>query len=354
MTGKEEIDLLEALTSTPGVPGREERIRAVIHGFLNGHRILDDLRVDALGSLIGIRRPRPRAGVRCAPKRVLVAAHMDQIGFLVSHVSDKGFLRLHPVGAFDIRTLVSQRVRVCTEEGEDLPGIVMPEGHPIHTSSEEELSKTPKMSQLFVELGLPADVVLAKVRLGDMVVLDAPFRDLGDTVTGSAMDNRVGCWALLRALARLESHNCEIHAVWTAQEELGSRGAEPVSFGIDADFGISCDTTVSCELPGVPEEEHITRMGKGVSLQIADSSTLADMELVRQVEAIALDLSIPCQRSLMLGGGQDGAMIQRSGEGVRTIVLSCPVRYLHTSSELVHKGDLESYERLLTELLGSL
>jgi len=354
MTEDTQMLLLEKLVSTPGVPGREERIRAVIERCLTERNLVDDIRVDALGSLIGIRRSRPKDKGTADPLRILVAAHIDQVGFLVSHISERGFLRLHPVGAFDARTLVSQRVKVCTEAGEDFTGFLMLQGHPVHTAPEDDRNKVPKLPDLFVDLGLPAEKVLAKVQLGDMVVFDTPFADLQNSVAGPGMDNRVGCWALLQALEALDTHNCEIHVVFTAQEELGSRGAQPASFGIQADIGISCDTVACCDVPGVSEEQYVACMGDGVSLLVADSSALADMSLVRKLETTATECNIRSQRSLMLGGGQDGAMIQRSRFGVRTVCLSCPVRYMHTSNELVSKSDLESYHCLLTELLETL
>jgi len=349
------MDLLETLTQTPGVPGRESRVRAVIAAHVKATAVLDELRTDALGSLIGVRHARPAAGhSEGRPTRVLVAAHMDAIGFLVSHISDAGFLRVHPVGSFDPRTLFARRVTVCGASGVDLPGVLNPVGRPIHTASAEELRRLPEIGEFFVDLSLPGDVVREKVELGDMIVLDSPFSVVGRSTVAPNLDDRVGCWALMRALEGLDRHNCEIHAVWTAQEELGSRGAQPVSFGIEADIGIVCDTIVCCEIPGIPEEQHITRPGNGLSLQIADSSSIADPVLVRRIEQIARDADIRCQRSLMLGGGQDGAMIQRSRGGVRTAVLSCPVKYMHTASEMAHRDDLAAYPDLLARILTEL
>ncbi|MGO9518218.1 MAG: M42 family metallopeptidase [Candidatus Korobacteraceae bacterium] len=349
------MQLLERLTQTPGVPGREHRIRAVIEAYLKEQKIFDELRTDVMGSLIGVRRPRPAVGApKGDPTRVLVAAHMDQIGFLVSHISEDGFLRAHPVGSFDTRNLFARRVTVCAGSGDDLPGVMNPAGRPIHTASGEELKKIPELGDFFIDLSLPGDAVKQRVELGDMIVLDGPFGEVGESIVSQALDNRVGCWALIRAMECLSSHNCEIYAVWTAQEELGSRGAEPVSFGIEADIGISCDTTVCCKIPGVLSEHHITLPGKGVSIQIADSSTIADASLVKDLENIARENGINCQRSLMLGGGQDGAKIQRSRRGVRTVVLSCPVKYLHTVTEMVHRDDLASYRDLLARYLSTL
>ncbi len=349
------MDLLETLTQTPGVPGRESRVRAVIDAHVKAKAVFDELRTDALGSLIGVRRARPVGGrAQGRPTRVLVAAHMDAIGFLVSHILDAGFLRVHPVGSFDPRTLFARRVTVCGASGVDLPGVLNPVGRPIHTAGAEELRRVPELREFFVDLSLPGDEVRGKVELGDMIVLDSPFAAVGHSVVAPNLDNRVGCWALIRALEGLDHHNCEIHAVWTTQEELGSRGAQPVSFGIEADIGIACDTAVCCDIPGIPEEQHVTKPGGGISLQIADSSTIADPGLVLRIEQIARGAGIRSQRSLMLGGGQDGAMIQRSRGGVRTAVLSCPVKYMHTAAEIAHRDDLAAYPDLLGRILTEL
>lgn len=349
------MDLLERLVNTPGVPGREGAIRDVIEAHARQAGVFDEIATDALGSLVCIRRPRPRDGGPVAmPRRVLLAAHMDQIGFLVSHVSKEGYLRLHPVGAFDPRTLFAHRVQVVTAGGETIAGVMNPPGRPIHTAPPEDLKKIPELETFYVDTGLAPDEARARIAKGDMVVLDGPFHRLGRYVAGGGLDNRVGCWALLRAMEALQFHDCEIHCAWTAQEELGSRGAGPVAFAAEADIGISCDTTVCCEVPGVEEENHVTEAGNGVALQVADSSTLSDMGLVRDMERVAQQQGIKCQRSLMLGGGQDGALIQRARCGVRTIVLSCPVKHLHTATELVHVDDLASYPALLAAYLGSL
>ena len=349
------MDLLHRLTQAHGVPGREQDVRAVIESHVRRLGLFDEIRVDAIGSLIGVRRPRPAGGKSSArPTRVMVAAHMDQIGFLVSHVAKDGHLRLHPVGSFDPRTLFATRVLVHASSGEKLAGVMNPVGRPIHTASADELRRVPDLADVVVDLGLAPAIVRDQVRLGDMVVFDAPFTEAGDSFVAPALDNRIGCWALIRALEDLGPHDCEIHAVWTAQEELGSRGAGPASFSIDADIGIACDTTVCCDTPGIPDEQHVTIAGAGVSLQVADSSTLADMALLRDVEGVASERGIKVQRSLMLGGGQDGALIQRSRSGVRTIVFSCPVKYLHTAAEMVHRDDLASYRDLLAAYLSTL
>jgi len=347
------MELLEKLTQTPSVPGREDRIRQVIEEYITQQNLFDEIHTDAMGSLHGIRKPRPAGDPSEKPLRVMLAAHMDQIGFMVSHVAEDGTLRVNPVGGFDMRNLFARRVRVCTSSG-DLPGVMNPSGKPIHIASAEEKKNIPEIQDFFIDLGLSPEAAKEKVKIGDMVVLDGPFSEVGDSVVSQCLDNRVGCWAVIRAMEKLKNHNCEIHAVWTVQEEVGLRGAMPAAYAVQPDIGLSCDTTLCCRIPGVPPEQHITIPGDGVCLKVMDSSTIPDIKLVEELEAIAQANGIKCQRGLLPRGGQDGAMIQRSRAGVRTAVFACPVKYIHTITEMSHKDDLASYPALLAAYLEQL
>jgi len=348
------MDLLATLTQTPSVPGREARVREVIENHVRQAGLFDEIRTDAMGSLIGIRRPRPKDGGTIEkPLKVMLAAHMDQIGFLVSHIDENGFLRVNPVGGFDARNLFARQVRVCTAGG-DLPGVMNPSGRPIHIATADEKTKVPEINEFFIDIGMTGETVKERVKIGDMVVLDGPFQEVGDSVISQCLDNRVGCWAQIRALEKLQHHDCEIHAAWTVQEEVGLRGAMPAAYDIAPDLGISCDTTLCCKIPGVPDEQRVTVPGDGVCLKVMDSSTIADIGLLEDIEAVAARQGIKCQRGVLPRGGQDGAMIQRSRSGVRTAVFACPVKYIHTVTEMVHKVDLESYPELLAAYLQQL
>ncbi len=348
------MKLLQTLTQTPSVPGREDRIRQVILDYVTEHKLFDHVTVDSMGSLIGLRKPRSENGKASArPLKVMLAAHMDQIGFLVRHIDEQGYLRLNPVGGFDARNLFARKVRVCTSHG-DFPGTMNASGKPIHIASESEKKKIPEVTEFFVDLGMTGDQVRSKVLIGDMVVLDGPFEEVGDSVVSQCLDNRVGCWAQIKAIEALQHHNCEIHAVWTVQEEVGLRGAQTAAFGVEPDIGVACDTTLCCKTPGIPDEDRVSVAGDGVCLHVMDSSMISDIGLVEQFEAVAKANSIKCQRAVLPRGGQDGAMIQRSRSGVKTIALACPVKYIHTVTEMTHKDDLNSYHTLLTAWLKSL
>ncbi|MCP4511836.1 MAG: M42 family metallopeptidase [Fuerstiella sp.] len=348
------MDLLETLTQTPSVPGREGRIRKVVEAHIRAAELFDEIHTDAMGSLIAYRRARPENGAEVtSPRKVMLAAHMDQIGFLVRHIDEKGFLRVNPVGGFDTRNLFARGVRVCTRDG-DLSGVMNPGGRPIHIATDDEKKKVPIIGDFFVDLGLESDDVNGRVQIGDMVVLDGPFREVGDYVVSQCLDNRVGCWAQIRAMENLKHHSCDIYAAWTVQEEVGLRGAMAAAFGIAPDIGVACDTTLCCRTPGVPEEDRVSVPGDGVSLHVMDSSMISDMGLIEDIEAVAAGQGIKCQRAILPRGGQDGAVIQRSRSGVRTVSFACPVKYIHTVTEMSHKTDLASYPRLLTAWLETL
>ncbi len=342
------MDLLERLTQLPGIGGREHRVRDLILGEVEG--LFDTVRTDAMGSVIGVRQPRGGGGGG-RPLKVMLAAHMDQIGFMVRHVDDKGFLRVNAVGGFDTRNLFARLVTVCAAGG-DLPGVLNPGGRPTHIASDEDRKKVPELSDLCIDLGLPADQVKQRVRIGDMVVIHAPFTRVGDTVVAQALDNRVACWIAIRALQMLEQHACEIHCVFTVQEEVGLRGAGTAAFGIEPDVGIAIDTTLCVDIPNVPDDQRVTEQGAGAALTVMDSGSIADLSVLDEFEHVAQQRNIRHQRSILPRGATDASTIQRARTGAKTFTLSCPTRYIHTITEMVHLNDLHACRDLLAAYLG--
>ncbi len=352
------MELLEQLTQTPAIAGREELMRQVI--LAETKNLFDETYVDAMGSLIGIRQPRPQKGKKAgrsskkSPLKVMLAAHMDQIGFAVRHVGDNGFLRVQNVGGFDPRNLFARLVTVCTEK-EQLPGVMNPGGRPVHIATEEDRRKIPEIADLVVDLGLPAKEVQRKVKIGDMVVIRAPFTRVGKTVVAQAMDNRVACWVAIRAIQKLErltGHSCEIYCAFTTQEEVGCRGAGPASFSIEPDIAISLDTTLCVDTPGVPQEQRVTQQGGGAGLLVMDSSMISDIDLLHEMERLAKRKRIKHQRTILPRGGNDGGNVQRAASGRRVIAVVCPTRYIHTVTEMVYTDDLYACRDLLAAFLA--
>jgi endoglucanase len=349
-----DYDLLKRLSETPGVPSREERIRAVVLEAMRP--LVDEVRVDAMGNAVG--RKRGRGGPDTAgngsgyPRRVMIAAHMDEIGFLVRHVDKDGFLRLQPVGGFDPKTLVAQRVQVLATNGSILHGVLMPSGgKPPHLMQPGEHPKPPQVEDFFVDVGLSGEQAKEAVELGDMVTLDRTAELVGHQVVGKCLDDRVGVFVMLEALRALREHQVEIIAVATVQEEVGLRGATTAAFGVEPDVGVALDVTLAMDIPGVEEHDRVSQLGEGVAIKVMDSSSISDPRLVRHFRDLARREQIPFQMEVLPRGGTDAGAMQRARAGIPVITLSIPTRYVHTPNEMVGEGDVEAAIQLLARYL---
>ena len=336
------IELLKELCQTPGIPGREERLRTIVRRELSS--LVDEMRVDALGNLIAVKR---NAG---APK-LMIAAHMDEIGFVVSHIDkEKGWLRLVPLGGHDPRNMISQRVLVSTANG-DLPGILFPGLKPPHIASDEDRKKQPAVSEFFVDLGLQGERVREQVNIGDMVTLQREFAESGDCLSSKAMDDRLALYIMIEAVRRAQNSGFEVYAVATVQEEIGLRGALTSGYGIHPDVAIALDVTLAVDVPGVPEHEHVTKLGNGTAIKIMDSSAIAHPKLTAYLRSLADGRGIKWQHEILPRGGTDAGAIQRVHAGVAVGTLSIPTRYIHSSVELVHREDVEATIALLAAFI---
>jgi endoglucanase len=331
-------DLLRQLSEVTAVPGREDRMRAVVAERMRP--LVDELSIDVMGNLIGVKQGS-------GSRNVMIAAHMDEIGFYVKFIDDLGFLRLQPVGGFDPRQMFAQRVRVTTRQGEVLPGVLAYATKPAHILTPEEQKEPPKIEQFFVDVGLPVEEVKTRVELGDMVTMDRACLPCGDGFIGKAMDNRVGVFWMLEALRGLASHEVTIHAVATVQEEVGLRGAGTSAFAINPDVAIALDTTLACDHPGPTAADSVTKLGEGVAIKILDSSLICHPRLVDHFRDVARRHGIPHQMEILPRGGTDAGAMQRIRGGIASITLSMPTRYIHTVNEMVHRDDVSAGVRLL-------
>lgn len=345
------IKLLKNLCETPGIPGREERVRDLISNEIKG--LFDSMTTDAMGSLICTRKA---SGTRKKPTRIMIAAHMDEIGFYVRHIDDKGFLWVNSAGGFDPRNLFSRRVLVCCDGG-DYEGVMNPGGKPIHISSAEERKKVPELEEFFIDLGMDAKDVQKKVKIGDFIVMHEPFIEQPKKVVSKALDNRIACFVAIEAMRKIvkakTKHTCELVVVFTVQEEVGLRGATTAANAVQADIGIGLDTTLACDTPGIPDNQSVTKHGSGVGIMIQDSSMIGDYKLINELCVVGDKKKIPYQRTILGRGGQDGAAIQRSGNGARCGSIVCGTRYIHTVTESVDKKDLQSAIDLLAAWIAT-
>ena len=341
------LDLLKRLCETPGIPGYEERIREIVIPELR--ETCDEVSTDALGNVIGIKRG---AGVQGgAPRKVMLAAHMDEIGFMVSHVDDRGFLRLQPLGGFDPRALFQQRVMVHAQDGQSYRGVLAPAAKPAHLLSEAERDKAPKLQELYVDLAMPGERVKQAVAAGDMITLDRTVEEVGDCVIGKAFDDRISVFIMIEALRALRQASCDIYAVATTQEEVGLRGAQTSAYAIEPDISVALDVTLAMDLPGAADQEQITRLGAGTAIKLMDSSSISNPKLVRAFRETAEREGIKYQMEILPRGGTDAGAMQRARAGSAAITLSTPTRYVHTVNEMAHKEDVQASITLLARFL---
>ena len=338
------LPLLKSLSEAPGVPGREERVRKILERECAG--LFDEVKTDPMGNLIATKKAK---GAKA--RRVLLACHIDEIGFYVRHVDDKGFVRVQNVGGFDTRNLLARRVLVQASSGEDLVGLMNPGGRPIHIAKDEDKKKIPEINDFMVDLCIPAEQVKKKVRIGDPVTLIQEFSEIGDCVSGKCLDNRIAAFVAIEAVKKAASLKYEVILAATVQEEVGCRGAGPAAYATQPDIAIAIDTTLCVDTPGVPEDERVTKQGDGCALTILDSMTISDRGMIDEFEALAKKREIPFQLSILPKGGTDAGPMQRSRGGFRAITLSVPTRYIHTVTECTHKRDLQSAIDLLAAWL---
>lgn len=342
------MELLKKLVQSSGVPGREEKIRALIKEEFK--EITDEVNVDTLGNVIGLKKGNGREGNYGSAKKIMLAAHMDEIGFMVRHIDKNGFLRLQPLGGFDARSLVAQRVVVHGRE--ELVGNLLPSTKPPHMLTEEEAKKKLEVKDFFVDLGLDGDSVKELVRIGDPVTLKQEFQRIGKTYSSKSMDNRVGVYVMIEAIKQLEHHEMDVYLVATSQEEVGLRGAKTSAYGINPDISITLDTTIANDIPGSKEEESVTKLGEGAAIKIMDSASISNYKVVEALRSLAEDKKISYQMEILARGGTDAGAIQQNKSGIPTAAISIPARYVHTVNEMVHENDINAAVKLLKDFLS--
>ncbi len=335
------VELLKKVCQTPGAPGFEQPIRTLILKQLDG--LTDKVSVDAMGNIIALKKGRER-------QRVMVAAHMDEISFIVTHIDDEGFLRFHPLGGFDPKTLTSQRVIVHGRR--DLVGVMG--SKPIHIMKEEERKKQVPIGDYFIDLGMPKEEVEKYVAIGDPVTRQRDLIEMGECVNSKSLDNRVSVFILLETLRNLQDKDLpyDLYAVFTVQEEVGLRGAISATHRVDPDFGFGLDVTIAFDVPGANAHEKVTQLGKGTAIKIMDGSAISDYRMVAYLKKVANEADIPWQPEILPKGGTDTAGLQRYGKrGAITGAISIPLRHIHQTIELAHKADIKHSIDLLQEAL---
>lgn len=339
------MQLLKRLCEAPGISGCENPITDIVQEELQN--VCDSVKLDRLGNVIALKKSNSKEGSP-QPKKVMLAAHMDQIGFLVKSIDQNGFIRFAAVGGFDPKTLVAQRVAIHGKKR--VIGVIG--SKPIHVLTEEEKKKALEMKDFFIDVGLGKEEVEAIIQQGDAITFDRDFVQLNDqAVTSLALDNRAGVYVLIEAMRRVKEHQVDIYAVATSQEEVGLRGAVTSSYAIEPDFGIALDVTMAMDTPGIKEEEKVCVLGKGTAIAVMNSSILAHRGLYQFLKDLAEKNNIKYQLDIMERGGTDAGAIQKSRRGVISGGISIPTRYIHSVVELCRIDDLEASIQLLVSFL---
>ena len=333
--------LLAEVCKIPGAPGHEQRIRAYLLKALEG--VVDDISTDALGNVIALKKGSSR-------KKVMVAAHMDEISFIVTDVDKEGFVRFHTLGGFDPKTLTAQRVIIHGQE--DVIGVMGTK--PIHLMSSDERGKAPKTTDYFIDTGMSADKVKALIAPGDTITRERELIEMGDCVNAKSLDNRVSVFILLETLRNLKGKQLpyDTYATFTVQEEIGIRGATAAASGINPDFAINLDVTLAYDLPGASCYEKVTELGKGTAIKILDGMTICDYRMVKYMKEVAKKHNIDHQMEILPAGGTDTAGMQRHANGGSIAGgISIPTRYLHQVIEMANKQDVKNTMHLLEHCL---
>jgi endoglucanase len=342
--------MLKDLTEAPGVPGQEGPVREVMSRYLAP---LGEITTDNLGSIVGIKSG---AGVnRDNAPRVLVAGHMDEVGFLVTHIDSDGFLKFQTLGGWWEQVMLAQRVLVRTRKGE-ITGVTG--SKPPHILSPEERKKLVDKNKIFIDIGATSKehALELGVRPGDPVVPVCPFTVMANEkmLLAKAWDNRIGCAVAVQTMKSIGgNHPNTLYAGATVQEEVGLRGATTLSQMVKPDVAISVDVCIAGDTPEIKKHEAQAKMGAGPAILIYDGSLIPNLKLRDLFADVAEEGGIPYQFE-SAAGGTDGGRFQLAGDGVPTISIGVPSRYIHSATSMINRDDFENATRLLVAVINRL
>ncbi len=342
------IQLLEELVNAPGVSGFEDSVRDVIRRHLES---ITNIEIDNLGSIIA-----QKEGSDEKP-RVMIAGHMDEVGFMVSYISKDGFIKFQPLGGWWDQVMLAQRVVVRGSKGE-VPGIIG--SKPPHLLAPEERKKVVEMKEMFIDIGASndEDVKEMGIKPGDPIVVVSPFARMGheNMLMGKAMDDRVGCAVFVEVIKQLQGvdHPNTVFGVGTVQEEVGLRGAKTSADFINPNVAFAAEVSIAGDTPGVAESEAQAKLGKGPSIVVLDGSLIPNTKLRDLTVATAEEHGIPYQFQAGIRGGTDAGRIHLQGIGVPSLVLGVPARYIHSHVGVIDHNDFENTVKLLVEVVKKL
>jgi putative aminopeptidase FrvX len=329
---------LEKLSNAHGVTGRENQVKELMVKLLKPYT--DEIIVDKLENVIAIKKGKPNS-----PK-IMLAAHMDEIGLMVKIITKEGFIKFAKIGGIDDRILQAQKVTIHTKEGQ-CTGVIS--SKPPHVQREEERKKVTAYDELFIDIGAESkeDVAAKGVAIGDAISFDIKYAKLSkDIAIGKAFDNRAGCATMIETLKLIQKTDYTVCAVGTVQEEVGLRGAAAAAFGVDPDLALALDVTTTGDVPGIREAYTSVKMGKGPALTISDSGLITPPKILRWLIQTAEQKKIPFQLEAGLPGSTDAARIFITRQGIPSGVISIPTRYIHSPIGMLNLHDIENAAKL--------
>jgi endoglucanase len=335
--------LLAELCEVAGAPGHENRVREVVLREIKS--IVDEINIDNMGNIIALKK-----GIN--DKKVMIAAHMDEIGFIVTHIDDKGFVYFHTLGGFDPKTLTAQRVIIHGKE--DVIGVMG--SKPIHLMNAADRLKVPTIKDFFIDTGLSKSQLEKIIEVGSTITRERKLIEMGDCINCKSLDNRVSVFILIEMLKEMkEKPPHDTYAVFTVQEEIGIRGANVSSMLINPDFGFGLDTTIAWDTPGSTKQEQVSALGEGACIKVMDSSTVCDYRMVSYMKEISKKHKIKTQLEILPAGGTDTSGVQRMNPGgAISGAVSIPTRHIHQVIEMVHKEDVRGSIDLLKACVENL
>ena len=338
-------NLLKKLSNAPGVSGFEENIRKIMSEELKDH--VDTIEIDGLGNFIAVKKGKADG------KKIMLAAHMDEIGLMVKHIDDKGFVKFTKIGGINDQMLLNQEVYIHADDGKKVLGVIG--AKPPHRMKAAERKKVTEYENMFIDIGASNKEEAEKlVGVGYPITIKHEYSELQDNlVTGKAFDNRVGCYVLVEAMKRVKT-DATIYGVGTVQEEVGLKGARTSAFKINPDIAIALDVTIAGDHPGIKFEEAPAKLNGGPAIILTDASGRG-LITHPTVKKLLIDTAnaeeIPYQLEVSEGGTTDATAIHLTREGIPTGVLSVPTRYIHTPVEVVSLEDIENTIKLLVAAL---
>lgn len=331
---------LKTLCELHGLSGNETAVRKVIMDTAGP--LCDEVKIDRGGNVICIKK-----GSRSDAPAIIVAAHMDEVGFIVAGYTDDGLLRFRPVGGIDPRVVISKWVEVGPDRVAGVIGAMA-----IHLQSAEDRKRVLQFDNLYIDIGAKDAKEAEKLcPLGSYAAFDTPYENFGEGfICAKALDDRIGCYNLLRLLKN--DYPVDLIACFVCQEEVGLRGSKTAAFGLQAEIALVMEATAANDLGDVDERFRVTQLGRGVAVSFMDGASIADRELFRQMLNLGEEYEIPHQVKQGITGGNDAGSFQRSEEGMRSIVLSVPCRYLHSGASVAKSSDIDAQYALAKVFLN--